>query len=260
MNILKNIIRYPIKGLSGEYLDEIILKKDAVLPGDREFALARHDVEYNQKEPVYLRKINFLALVKDEKLAKLRTKFNPKTMHLLIAIDNKILIDNHLTDSKSINEIELFFQEYLNLPIKEKPNLVQGFEVEKNNGLTHSFSDIPDKAISIINMATVIDLETKTKKKIDTIRFRCNFLIEGGSAWEEFNWIGKKIKIGNSILEVFKKTQRCAATAVNPDTGIRDINVPKEISSHYGHVDLGVYAKVIKSGLVSLLDKISIVS
>ena len=33
MNIIKNIIRYPIKGLSGEYLDEIILKKDAVLPG-----------------------------------------------------------------------------------------------------------------------------------------------------------------------------------------------------------------------------------
>jgi uncharacterized protein YcbX len=92
------------------------------------------------------------------------------------------------------------------------------------------------------------------------MRFRGNFLIEGGSAWEEFNWIGKKIKIGNSILEVFKKTQRCAATAVNPDTGIRDINVPKEINSHYGHVDLGVYAKVIKSGSVSLLDKISIVS
>jgi uncharacterized protein YcbX len=181
-------------------------------------------------------------------------------MHLLIAIDNKVLIDNHLTDSKSINEIELFFQEYLSLPINEKPNLVQGFEVVKNNWLTHSFSDIPDKAISIINMATVIDLETKTKKKIDTIRFRGNFLIEGGSAWEEFNWIGKKIKIGNSILEVFKKTQRCAATTVNPDTGIRDINVPKEISSHYGHVDLGVYAKVIKSGSVSLLDKISIVS
>jgi uncharacterized protein YcbX len=132
--------------------------------------------------------------------------------------------------------------------------------VEKNNGLTHSFSDIPDKAISIINMATLINLELKTKKKIDVIRFRGNFLIETGSAWEEFNWVGKKIKIGNSILEVFKKTQRCAATAVNPDTGIRDINVPKEISSHYGHVDLGVYAKVIKSGSVSLLDKISIVS
>ena len=98
-------------------------------------------------------------------------------MHLLIAIDNKVLIDNHLTDSKSINEIELFFQEYLNLPVNEKPNLVQGFEAEKNNGLIHSFSDIPEKAISIINMATVIDLETKTKKKIDTIRFRGNFYI-----------------------------------------------------------------------------------
>ena len=260
MNILKNIIRYPIKGLSGEYLDKIILIKDEGLPGDREFALARHNVEYNHKEPVYLRKTNFLALVKDEKLAKLRTKFNPETMHLLIGLDKNIIIDKHLIDVKSIKEIEFFFQEYLNLPINEKPNLVQGFEIEKNNGLKHSFSDIPDKAISIINMATLIDLELKTKKKIDAIRFRGNFLIETGSAWEEFNWIGKKIKIGNSILEVFKKTQRCAATSVNPDTGIRDINVPKEISSHYGHVDLGIYAKVIKSGSVSLLDKISIVS
>jgi len=260
MNILKNIIRYPIKGLSGEYLNEIFLKKDAVIPGDREFALARHDVEYNHKEPVYLRKTNFLALVKDEKLAKLRTKFNPETMHLLIELDKNIIIDKHLIDGKSIKETEFFFQKYLNLPINEKPNLVQGFEIEKNYGLKHSFSDIPDKAISIINMATLINLELKAKKKIDVIRFRGNFLIETGSAWEEFNWVGKKIKIGNSILEVFKKTQRCAATSVNPDTGIRDINVPKEISSHYGHVDLGVYAKVIKSGLVSLLDKISIVS
>ena len=56
MNILKNIIRYPIKGLSGEYLNEIFLKKDAVIPGDREFALARHDVSIIIKNQCILEK------------------------------------------------------------------------------------------------------------------------------------------------------------------------------------------------------------
>ena len=41
MNIIKNIIRYPIKGLSGEYLDKILLEVNQTIPGDREYAFAR---------------------------------------------------------------------------------------------------------------------------------------------------------------------------------------------------------------------------
>ena len=69
MHVIKNIIRYPIKGLSEEYLENIVLKKNQVLPGDREFAFARYNVDYNDSNPKYLRKTNFLALVKEEKLA-----------------------------------------------------------------------------------------------------------------------------------------------------------------------------------------------
>ena len=256
MPIVKNIIRYPIKGLSEEYLNNIILKKGEVLLGDREFAFARFNVEYNDSNPTYLRKTNFLALVKEEKLANLNTTFSPKTKHLLIKLGEKIVIDLHITDIKSIEKVEVFFQEYLNLPINEKPNLVQGFPLKKNEGLTHSFSDIPDKAISIVNLNTVKDLEKKIGKSINPLRFRANFIIEGGSPWEEFDWIDKKIEIGDSVLEVFKKTQRCAATIVDPFTGNRDINIPKEINYHFGHINLGVYAKVIKSGKVSILDRL----
>ena len=256
MHIVKNIIRYPIKGLSEEYLNNIFLKKGEVLPGDREFAFARYNVEYNNSNPTYLRKTNFLALVKEEKLANLNTTFNQKTKHLIIKLGEKIVIDQHITDKKSIEKVEMFFQEYLNLPINEKPNLIQGFPLKKNDGLTHSFSDIPDKAVSIVNLNTVIDLEKKIGKSINPLRFRANFLIEGGVPWEEFDWIDKKIKIGESILEVFKKTQRCAATIVNPLNGNRDINIPKEIKAHFGHIDLGIYAKVIKRGKVSISDKL----
>ena len=101
-------------------------------------------------------------------------------------------------------------------------------------------------------------MEKKLGKKIAPSRFRANLIIDNGKAWEEFDWVGKKISLGESVLEVFKKTKRCAATNVNPENAIRDINIPNEINTHYGHLDLGVYARVIKSGLVSISDKLYI--
>ena len=254
MNKIKNIIRYPIKGLSGENLEKITLEKDQVLPGDREFALSRSNVMYDQNNPVYLRKTNFLALVKEERLAKLDTKFDPKTKEILIKLNNQTVVNEILLEEENISKVETFFQTYLNLGFDKKPKLVQGIKVENNNNLTHSFSDIPDKAVSIINLSTIKELEKKLGKKIAASRFRANLLIDQGNSWEEFSWIGKKISVGECVLEVFKKTQRCAATNVNPENAIRDINIPNEINTHYGHLDLGVYARVVKTGLVSISD------
>ena len=255
---IKNIVRYPIKGLSGENLKKIILKKNQVLPGDREFAFSRSNVIYDSNNPIYLRKTNFLALVKEEKLAKLETKFDPKTREIFIKLDNQTVINEILLKEENINKVETFFQNYLNLGIDNKPKLVQGMKVKNNYDLTHSFSDIPDKAVSIINLNTIRELGKKLGKNIAPSRFRANFIIDQGNPWEEFNWIGKKIFVGECVLEVFKKTQRCAATNVNPENAIRDINIPNEISTHYGHLDLGVYARVIKSGLVKISDKLYI--
>ena len=258
MNKIKSIVRYPIKGLSGENVENIILEKNQVLPGDREFAFARSYVTYEENNPMYLRKTNFLALVREEKLAKLDTKFDPKTRKLTINLDNKVVINEILLKEENIKKVETFFQNYLNLGIDNKPKLVQGIKIQNNNNLTHSFSDIPDKAVSIINLNTISEFEKKLGKKIAPSRFRGNLLIDNGNPWEEFNWIGKKISVGECILEVFKKTQRCGATNVNPENAIRDINIPNEINTHYGHFDLGVYARVIKTGLVSISDKLYI--
>ena len=256
---IKNIVRYPIKGLSGENLKKITLEKNQVLPGDRQFAFSMSHVKYDKNNPTYLRKTNFLALVKDEKLAKLKTKFIPQTRELFIKLDNEIVINEILIEEENINRVETFFQNYLNLGVDQKPQLLEGIKVESNNKLTHSFSDIPDKAVSIINLTTITEFEKKLGKKILPSRFRGNLLIDNGNPWEEFNWIGKKISVGDSVLEVFKKTKRCAATNVNPESALRDINIPNEINTHYGHLDLGVYARVIKSGLVSISDKLYII-
>jgi len=158
----------------------------------------------------------------------------------------------------NINKVEVFFQKYLNLGSNNKPRLVQGTKYENDKNLKHSFSDLPEKAISIINLNTISDFEKKIGKNIDPSRFRANLLIDNIDPWKEFNWVGKTIEIGDCILEVFKRTQRCAATNVNPENALRDINIPNEINSHFGHLDLGVYAKVKKTGVISVNDKLSL--
>ena len=59
-------------------------------------------------------------------------------------------------------------------------------------------------------------------------------------------------------MEVFRRTKRCAATNVNPENALRDINIPLEIKKHFGHLDLGIYAKVKKTGIISVNDELII--
>ena len=256
MTILKKIFIYPIKGLSGENIDQILLEKNQVLSGDREYAFARSHVSFDESNPVYLRKTNFLALVKEDKLAKLNTKFISKSKRLIIKVDKNIVLDEMLVNETNINNVEVFFQKFLNLGDNNKPKLVKGIKNKNTKNLKHSFSDLPEKAISIINLNTIVDFEKKIGKKIAVSRFRANLLIDDIDPWKEFDWVGKKIKIGESVLEVFKRTQRCGATNVNPENAIRDINIPNEINSYFGHLDLGVYAKVKKTGIISVNDEL----
>jgi len=59
-------------------------------------------------------------------------------------------------------------------------------------------------------------------------------------------------------LNVFKRIKRCNATSVNPFSAIRDINVPRELNTHYHHIDMGVYVTVKKSGVIRIGDKIEL--
>ena len=259
MRILKKIVRYPIKGLSGEVLEQVNLLPGAVIPGDRKFAIARNETKINEFSLEFMKKTNFLALVKDEKLALLKLSLDLKSEHLKLYFENKECFSGSLKNEKSLSALSDFFCRFLNIDLNKKPKLVKD-KSTKSEILKHSFSDIPDKAISFINFETIKDFEKKIKKNIDFLRFRGNFNFFGGEPWEEFKWIGKKLKIGTAEFKVFRKTQRCSATSVNPDNGERDINIPFELNKHFGHFDLGVYCKVIKNGSAKINDEVEILN
>ena len=53
-----------------------------------------------------------------------------------------------------------------------------------------------------------------------------------------------------------KRIVRCAATNVDPDTGIRDLTVPTTLMQTFDHMDCGIYAQVTKGGAVKPDDTI----
>jgi len=112
--------------------------------------------------------------------------------------------------------------------------------------------DKPDNVLSLINLATVRSLEQQWGFEIDPMRFRANFYIDGAEPWEEFDWIGRDIVLGDALFRVDRRNGRCGATNVNPASGRRDLDIPGSLRAAFGHKDLGVYLLARKAGEVAI--------
>ena len=88
---------------------------------------------------------------------------------------------------------------------------------------------------------------------VDPLRFRANIYIDGIAPWREFDWLERELMVGEDVvLRVFKRTQRCAATNVDPATGERDLQIPRALHSAFGHADMGIYATVAAGGGIAV--------
>src|SRR5262249_40955790 len=112
-----------------------------------------------------------------------------------------------------------------------------------------SFSDVARKVVSIINLASVAAVEGAVGRPVHPLRFRGNVYVTGWPAWHEFDLVGQEIAVGASArLKIIKPIVRCAATNVDPDTGIRDLSIPETLLQRFGHADCGVYGEVVEAG------------
>ena len=88
-----------------------------------------------------------------------------------------------------------------------------------------AFTDVPQNCLSLINLESVRNAEARLGASLDSLRFRANLYICGAAPWSEFDWVGRDIQVGDMTLAIPSRIPRCAATAVNPQTGERDVNV-----------------------------------
>ena len=72
--------------------------------------------------------------------------------------------------------------------------------------------------VSLKGTASLEDFSHFTHKSVDNRRFRLNLIIETQTPFEEFDWAGKHICIGDVEFEIIEPVGRCAAINVDPGT------------------------------------------
>ncbi len=238
------LYRYPVKGLTPEPLEHVALEPGATVPFDRAYAIENGAGRFDPNAPRHLPKINFLMLMRDERLATLRSRFEDETETLTITRDGKQVARGQLSTPLGRQLIEQFFAAYMKGELRGAPKIVRA--------PGHSFSDVAAKCLHIVNLASVREVERTLGRPVDPLRFRANVYLDGVEPWSELKWLGKDIEAGPVRLSVFARTQRCDATNVDPSTGARDMAIPPTLQRTWGHADFGVYAKVASAGTVGL--------
>jgi uncharacterized protein YcbX len=237
---VKSLYRYPVKGLPPQTLPRTRLSAGQTVPADRLYAIANGPIGFDPAAPAYFPKQRFLMLMRNERLAALRTDYDEASHTLVILSGGKEAARGDLRTEEGRAAIETFFATYCADQLRGPPKVLYG------DG--HSFSDVAKKVVSIINLASVAELESVIGVAVDPLRFRGNVYVSGWPAWYEFDLLGRTLIAGGARLKVVKRIVRCAATNVDPQSGIRDLTIPQTLMQNFDHMDCGVYAEVVVAG------------
>ncbi|MFG1481020.1 MOSC domain-containing protein [Xanthobacter sp. V4C-4] len=247
------LYRHPVKGLSPEPLDRVRLEAGAFFPADRLYAVENGPSGFDPAAPAYRQKTAFLMLMRDARLAALRSRYDEATRTLALFLAGVEAARGDLSTAAGRAEIAAFLTFFMGEEARGPLRVLtapEGFRF--TDSLRSGF-------VSVLNLASVRDLSGRMGAPVDPRRFRMNLHLDGWDAGAELALTGREIEIGGARLAIVKRTERCAAVNVNPDSARRDLNVVKALVKSYRHADCGVYAKVVRSGEVRVGDPVTLV-
>lgn len=239
---IASLYRYPVKGLSPERLTRADLEAGRYFPGDRMFAIENGPSGFDAARPEHKPKIVYLMLMRNEALARLSTRYDDASGELVIGYQGGEALRADVAMPEGRGLVSAFFEGFMPDELRGKPRWLAAPD-------SYRFTDSRAGFVSIINLASVADLESRIGAPVDPLRFRGNVMVEDLAPWAEFDLVGREIAGPSGLrLRVTKRIERCAATNVDPQTGIRDMQVPKALMTHYGHVDCGIYCEIVAGG------------
>jgi uncharacterized protein YcbX len=244
---VKSLQRYPVKGLAAQPLPFADLRPGETLLGDRAFAVENGPSGFDAEAPSWMPKIKFLCGMKNPKLARLSTHYDDATGTLTVNGEAGGASGN-LTTAEGRAAIEAFLSDFMG---EEKRGPLR---LLASPG--HSFSDVAKRVVSFINLASSDEIGRALGAEVDPIRFRGNVHLAGMEPWAEATWMGRTFQIGEATFKVRKMIQRCLATHVDPERGVRDLDIMGTIKSERGDVDCGIYAEVMSPGRISAGDEV----
>lgn len=246
MSQVRALWRHPIKGHGRETLDQVTLSQGQTMPWDRRWAVAHE-----------------LAQADNTDWAPCANFSRGSKVPALMAI-NAISDEAAGTVTLSHPDLpDLTFnpdhdpQAFLDWVRPIMPaNRAQSARIIRVDGRGMTDTDFP--SISLINLASNADLAATMGEDVSPLRWRCNIHFDGFAPWEEFNWIGKSLRIGKVEFAVREPIVRCLATTANPTTGLRDLDTLKALNDKMDHQNFGIYAEVTRGGALRVGDVIEV--
>lgn len=243
---LAALYRHPVKGFTPERLTFADLAAGAEFPCDRLFAVENGPSGFDPDRPAFTPKQKFTVLAAIPQVARARTSYDEATAAFRAEADGMAPFQGVLSDPAGREALAAWLTGLLGEAARGPLKVVQA--------PGHRFMDHPQGHVSIVNLASVRDLEGRIGRPVDPLRFRANLYVEGWPAWAENDWTGRELMLGWAQARVFKPIVRCAATHVDPATAERDMDVVKALFDNFGHMHCGIYVHVVRGGRVTVGD------
>ncbi len=242
----------PIKSLSFQSAQTLIIKKDIGIEKDRIFAFSRGlnevDAKRIEKEPSDRELIHFLTLKNSPSLNKYDFKFENQS--ITIFKENKEIASYSIYDKENISKKLQKLEPDLLIPTYLLKNQIFPFFDTTN-------SSSVSNTVSLINLNSIKDFSNKINKDVEFERFRGNIYVKNLDAFEERKWINKVISINKIQFKVLKNIPRCSATNLKINSSETDINLPNMLRKIYGHIDMGIYLAPLENGQVKVGDNVN---
>ena len=252
---LQAIRRHPVKGFTPERLDAVELQAGRPFPCDRLFAVENGPSGFDPLAPAHVSKSRFAVLSQIAAVARARTAYDEATGVLTAEADGREPFLGRLTEPAGRAAFARWLHDFL---AAADPDAVRG-PLRVVDAPGHSFTDDPRGQVSLLNLATVRELGERLGVRLDPERFRCNLHVEGWPPWAEMEPAeGVPFTVGALRLRMIKPIRRCAATHVDPATGVRDLDLVSALRTGYGHMFCGAYLAVERGGRLAQGDAVTI--
>lgn len=244
---LAQIWRYPVKSHGREAIAAAQLTTDQCLPGDRIWAIA-HEAS-KADNTAWSPCSSFTRVASSPALAAIHARLHEDGATVTLSHPDQ----PDLTVAPDLQpDSVLDWVRPLTDPKRAAPARVIHVP---GRGLT----DSAYPSLTIGNLASHRVVEGRFGRALQIERWRTNLWLDDLPAWEEFDWVGKEIRIGAATLRIIERAGRCAAPSANTDTGQRDADLLALLDEAWQHQDFCVHAVVTQSGAINVDDRVAVI-
>ena len=242
------LYRHPVKSHGREALSQVRLIAGKTMPWDRVWAVAHEMAKFDDANPAWAHCVNFSRGAKAPELMAIDVTVDEATNRLTFTHPNRDPLTINPDVTAEAAELIAWVKPLMPADRAQSDRVVRA----PDRGMT----DTPYPSISINSHASLRAMGQKAGREISPLRWRGNIWLDDLAPWQEFEWIGKEIRIGETLLAVRDPITRCPATTANPETGKRDLDTLGFLNDGWGHQDFGVYVEVIEGGQINTGDPV----